>query len=92
MAHAVAEKQKLLNRVRRLRGQVDAIERALIADESCGDVMRIVTATRGAINRIMAEVVNGHIQAHMVDANRTPTEAERNAALELVDVLHTYIK
>ncbi|MBY9051654.1 metal-sensing transcriptional repressor, partial [Pseudomonas fluorescens] len=37
MAHAVAEKQKLLNRVRRLRGQVDAIERALIADESCGD-------------------------------------------------------
>ena len=55
-------------------------------------MMRIVTATRGAINGIMAEVVNGHIQAHMVDANRTPTEAERNAALELVDVLHTYIK
>ena len=92
MAHAVLEKQKLLNRVRRLRGQVDAIERALTADEGCGDVMRLVTATRGAINGIMAEVVNGHIRMHMIDANRTPSQAERDAAVELIDVLRTYIR
>ena len=91
-SHTVAEKQKLLNRVRRLRGQVDAIERALIADEGCGDVMRLVTATRGAITGIMAEVLNGHIRTHMVDPNRSPSEAERDAADELVNVLRTYIK
>lgn len=91
-SHTVAEKQKLLNRVRRLRGQVDAIERALIADESCGDVMRLVTATRGAISGIMAEVINGHIRAHMIDANRSPSDAERHAANELVSVLRSYIK
>ncbi|HUK08486.1 MAG TPA: metal/formaldehyde-sensitive transcriptional repressor [Stellaceae bacterium] len=90
--HTVAEKQKLLNRVRRLRGQVDAIERALIAEESCGDVMRLVTATRGAINGIMAEVINGHIRTHMIDTNRSPTEVEREAARELVSVLRSYIK
>jgi DNA-binding FrmR family transcriptional regulator len=88
----VIEKQKLLNRVRRLRGQVDAIERALIAEDGCSDVMRLITATRGAINGIMAEVINGHIRTHMVDPDRTPSEAERDAAVELVDVLRTYIR
>ena len=91
-AHVVAKKQRLLNRVRRLRGQVDALERALIADETCDDVMRLVTATRGAINGIMAEVINGHIRAHMIDPNRSPSESERNAADELVNVLRTYIR
>jgi DNA-binding FrmR family transcriptional regulator len=92
MAHTMVEKQKLLNRVRRLRGQVDAIERALIANEGCSDLMRLITATRGAINGMMAEVVNGHIQTHMIDSNRTPSKAERDAAIELVDVLRTYIR
>jgi DNA-binding FrmR family transcriptional regulator len=92
MAHTVIEKQKLLNRARRLRGQVEAIERALIADEGCSDVMRLITATRGAINGIMAEVINDHIRTHMVDPDRTPSEAERDATVELVDVLRTYIR
>jgi DNA-binding FrmR family transcriptional regulator len=92
VAHTVIEKQKLLNRVRRLRGQVDAIERALVADEGCGDLMRLIAATRGAINGIMAEVVNGHVRTHMIDPNRTPSQAERDAAVELVDVLRTYIR
>ena len=92
MTLVAIEKQKLLNRVRRLRGQVDAIERAVIADEECGDLMRLIAATRGAINGMMAEVVNGHIRTHIIDPNRTPSQAERDAAVELVDVLRTYIR
>jgi DNA-binding FrmR family transcriptional regulator len=92
MAHVVVEKQKLLNRVRRLRGQVDAIERALDADEGCTEVMRLLTAVRGAINGIMAEVVEDHIHMHMIDENRKPTRAETDAADELIDVLRSYIK
>jgi DNA-binding FrmR family transcriptional regulator len=92
MSHAVHEKQKLLNRVRRLRGQVDAIERALEAEGSCTQVMRLLTAARGAINGMMAEVVEDHIQMHMVAANRKPTREEVGAADELVDVLRSYIR
>ncbi len=92
MSHAVHEKQKLLNRVRRLRGQVDAIERALEAEGSCTQVMRLLTAARGAINGMMAEVVQDHIQMHMVAANRKPTRDEVEAADELVDVLRSYIR
>jgi DNA-binding FrmR family transcriptional regulator len=92
MTHAIPEKQKLLNRVRRLRGQVDALERALEAEESCTHIMRLLTAARGAMNGMMAEVVEDHIQLHMMGANRKPAQDEIEAADELVDVLRSYIK
>jgi len=92
VAHVVAEKQKLLNRVRRLRGQIDALERALEADEGCSEVMRLLTAVRGAINGVMAEVVEDHILMHMIDPDRKPSRSEQRAADELLDVLRTYIK
>jgi DNA-binding FrmR family transcriptional regulator len=92
MTHTIPDKQKLLNRVRRLRGQVDAIERAMDSDEGCTEVLRLLTASRGAINAIMAEVVEDHIHMHMIDANRKPSRAETEAADELIDVLRSYIR
>lgn len=92
MPHAVLEKRKLLNRIRRLRGQIDAVERALEAQNSCTEVMRLLTAARGALNGMMAEVVEDHIQIHMMAANRKPTRQEVDAANELVEVLRSYIR
>jgi len=92
MPHSVSEKQKLLNRVRRLRGQVEALERALDAEVGCAQIMQQLTAARGAINGLMAEVVEDHIRMHMVDPDRKPTEREAEAAEELVSVMHSYIK
>jgi len=91
MPHSVSEKQKLLNRVRRLRGQVEALERALDAEVGCAQIMQQLTAARGAINGLMAEVVEDHIRMHMVDPDRKPTEREAEAAEELVSVMHSYI-
>jgi DNA-binding FrmR family transcriptional regulator len=90
--HTVEAKQKLLHRVRRLRGQIEALERALDADAGCTEIMRLLTAARGAINGIMAEVVEDHILMHMVDPDRKPSRSEQDAAEELLDVLRTYIK
>ena len=90
MTHTAHEKQKLLNRVRRLRGQIDALERALDAEESCIAVMQLLTAARGAINGMMAEVVEDHIQLHMMDAK--PSRDEVAAADELIEVLRSYIR
>jgi DNA-binding FrmR family transcriptional regulator len=92
MTHTIADKRKLLNRVRRLRGQIDAIERALNAEAGCAEIMGLLTAGRGAINGIMAEVVEDHIHMHMVDADRKPSRAEARAADELIEVLRSYIK
>ena len=92
MPHAIADKQKLLNRVRRLRGQIEALERGLDAEAGCTEIMRLLTTARGAINGIMAEVVEDHIQMHMIDADRAPSRHETQAADELIGVLRTYIR
>ena len=92
MTHTIADKQGLMNRVRRLKGQIEAIERALDAEAGCTEVMKLLTAGRGAINSIMAEVVEDHIQMHMIDETRKRSRAELRAADELLDVLRTYIK
>ena len=92
MAHTIADKQKLLNRVRRLKGQIEALERGLDAEAGCTEIMRLLTAARGAINGIMAEVVEDHIRMHMIDEDRPPSRREAQAAAELVDVLRSYIR
>lgn len=92
LTHIATERQKLLNRIRRLRGQIDALERAVEAEEGCIEAMRLLTAARGAINAIMAEVVEDHIEGHMIDPERRRSRAEEAATDELVEVLRTYIK
>ena len=92
MPHTVEDKKKLLNRVHRLRGQIDAIERALDADAGCTEIMRLLTAGRGAINGIMAIVIENHIQVHMVGNNRKASRPEVDATDELIEVLRSYIR
>jgi DNA-binding FrmR family transcriptional regulator len=91
MAHTIHEKQKLLNRTRRLRGQVEAIERALDADAGCTAVLQLISAARGAINGLMAEVLEDHIRLHVVDPARSPSLEEIDAAEELIEIVHTYV-
>ena len=92
MTEAVEDRQKLINRVRRLAGQIEALERAVENDAGFTEVMRLLTAGRGAMNSIMAEVVEDHIQAHLMGGDRRPSRAELEAVEELLDVLRSYIK
>jgi DNA-binding FrmR family transcriptional regulator len=82
------EKTKLLNRVRRIRGQVEAVERALEQEIGCADVLQLITAARGAFNGLMGEVIEDHIRIHLIDATPQPADA----AEELIDVLKSYLK
>lgn len=92
MSHTVHHKQKLLNRVRRIKGQVEAIERGLDAEIGCAEVMRLIASTRGAMNGLLAEVVEDHIRAHLVDPDRVAGSRDPDAADMLVDVVHSYFK
>ena len=92
MAHTIREKTKLLKRVRRIRGQVEAVERALEEEIGCADVLHLVAAVRGAINGLMAEVVEDHIRFHVVDPAREHDRERAEGAQELIDVVHTYLK
>ena len=72
MSHTVREKQKLLNRARRIRGQAEAIVRALEEEKGCEQVMHLIAGCRGAINGLLAEVVEEHIRTHLVDPDKDP--------------------
>jgi DNA-binding FrmR family transcriptional regulator len=77
MTHMIRDKQKPLNRIPRLRGRIDAIERAHESEVGCTEVMCQPTTARGAINGIEAQVIEDHIHMHMVDENRKPTRFEQ---------------
>jgi DNA-binding FrmR family transcriptional regulator len=64
MSHTVKAKAKLLNRAGRIRGQVEALERALAGERECGEVLRLIAAARGAMDSLMAGVLEGHIREH----------------------------
>jgi DNA-binding FrmR family transcriptional regulator len=90
--HKVREKQKLVNRVRRIRGQVEAIERALDDDLGCEKVMHLIAACRGAMNGLLAEVIEDHVRAHLVDREKDPGALKEDAIDQLVEVVHSYFK
>jgi DNA-binding FrmR family transcriptional regulator len=82
----------MLNRVRRLRGQVEAIEAAIDSEADCSDILHTIAACRGAFNSLMMEVLDGHIRFHVVDPDQNPASDKAKATQELIDVLRTYLK
>src|SRR5947209_19056624 len=92
MAHTLREKKKLLARVSRIRGQVEAIERALSEEAECERIMHMIAGIRGGVAGLMAEVVEDHIRTHLVDPERNPGALNADAADQLIQVVHTYLQ
>ena len=92
LAHIIRDKKKMLNRVRRLRGQVEAIETAIENEADCSDILHTIAACRGAFNSLMMEVLDGHIRFHVVDPDQSPASPKARATQELIDVLRAYLK
>jgi len=92
MAHTIRDKKKLLNRVRRIKGQIEAVEKAIDREQDCSAILLTIAACRGAINGLMAELIEGHIRFHVVDPDHRPTAAQADAVQELIDVIKAYLK
>lgn len=92
MAHTVRDQAKLLNRVNRIIGQLEAVRRGIEAEEDCTVIMQLTAASRGALNSFVAALVEGHIRYHMTDPDRRPASREARAAQELIDVVKSYVK
>lgn len=92
MSHTTKQKSKLLARVRRLKGQLEAIERALEAEAPCGEVLNQVASVRGAVAGLTAELIEDHVREHVSDPDRDADPARARAAEELIDVVRTYMK
>jgi len=91
MAHTIRDKQKLLNRVSRLKGQLQAVEKGLNDEQDCSQILHVLSAFRGAVDGLMGEVIEGHILLHIVDPHKKVTSEQTKAAQELIDVIKSYL-
>ncbi len=91
MAHMIHGKSKILTRIRRIKGQADALEKALEQDVECIAILQQIAAIRGAANGLMAEVLERHIREHLGAEDITPEQ--RQVEIEqVVGILKSYLK
>lgn len=91
MPHSAHEKKRVLTRVRRIRGQAEALERALEAGVDCGAVLQQIAAIRGAVNGLMSEVMEAHIREEF--GQPATTDAQRQARVEeMTGLVRSYLK
>jgi DNA-binding FrmR family transcriptional regulator len=88
MSHLSREKLDLVNRTKKIIGQLEAVLRNLNEDEPCADVLQRLAAARGALNSLMGELMEDHIRNHMPRKTRSSEEA----ADDLIEIVRTYLK
>jgi DNA-binding FrmR family transcriptional regulator len=82
------DKEKLVARVRRIRGQIEAVERGLNKEqEDCASTLQLLAACRGAINSLMAEVMEDHIREHIGRGR-----ASQEVTEDLLAIVRAYLK
>ena len=91
MAHTIKSKKQLLTRVRRIKGQVEALEKALDAELDCPAVLQQIAAIRGAVNGLMSEVLEGHLREHLGANDITPQQRSEDLE-QVVTALRSYLK
>jgi DNA-binding FrmR family transcriptional regulator len=90
VSHTTKDKKKLLSRIRRIKGQSEAIERALEGDGECEDILQLVASCRGALNGLMAELIEGHVRFHVLSPQQKALPSQVEAAEELIAVVKRY--
>jgi DNA-binding FrmR family transcriptional regulator len=92
LAHVIPEKKKLVLRVRRVRGQVEAIERAIESDEPCERTIQTIASVRGALMGLMSEMIEDHLTNHVLEKGSRPTLAQARATKDLMAMIKAYLK
>jgi DNA-binding FrmR family transcriptional regulator len=87
MAHTSRNKDQLLNRIRRIRGQLNAVEAGVEREAECTTVLHTLVACRGALNSLVVEMFEDHLRYHVVDPKKRPTAQQAAAAQEMVELL-----
>lgn len=92
MSHVFEDKKKIISRIRRIKGQLEAVERGLEEGKECFAVLQTLSACRGGLNGLMGELVEGHIKEHVMRNPNQPKTAQDKSALELIKLMKTYWK
>lgn len=85
------EKQKLFSRIKRLGGQITAVERAVGDGDECADILMLLAAIRGGVNSLMAEILEDHIRLHITQPHRSQ-ESREELTEDLISLVRAYLK
>jgi DNA-binding FrmR family transcriptional regulator len=88
MSHLSREELDLLNRTKKVVGQLESVQRALNEHAPCADILQRLAAARGAINSLMAELMEDHIRHHMTGKSKS----SEDAAADLIEIVRSYLK
>lgn len=94
MPYSPEEKKRAVTRLRRIKGQAEALERAVEEGTDCRALLQQIAALRGAANGLMAEVLDSHLR-ELFGSERLPESAEPDPDTEidaLMKLLRTYLK
>ncbi|WP_416877466.1 metal/formaldehyde-sensitive transcriptional repressor [Litorimonas sp.] len=92
MSHTSKNQSVLLARVRRIKGQIEAVERGIVSESPCADILNLVASVRGAVNGLTVEMIEDHIRTHVANPE-TDEDADRaKGAEDLIRVIRTYLK
>lgn len=88
MSHSSREKLDLVNRTKKVIGQLESVLRALNEDEQCADILQRLAAARGSINSLMGELLEDHVRNHLPRNSKSAEEA----AEDVIEIVRTYLK
>ncbi len=91
MAHTIKGQKKLLMRVRRIRGQTEALEKALQQQGDCSAILQQIASIRGAVNGLMSEVLEGHLREHL-GADAVSAARRESDLVDVIGVLRSYLR
>ena len=88
MPHSTAERKRVVTRLRRIKGQAEAMERAVEAGTECGELLQQLAALRGAAHGLMADVLESHLRERFgAGADRAAPAADPQAEIDRLAVL-----
>ena len=92
MSHTHQNKKKLLSRVKRIKGQIEGVEKMLESERDCYEILQTISACRGAINGLFSEVFEGHIRFHIIEESTNKSAAVKQAGNETIAIVKSFLK
>lgn len=90
MSHAAKHKARLLSRTRRVRGQLEAVEKMLQAeDQGPYEVLQTLPRAGEASTGLWHLYIEGHIRLHVVNTKRKLPARQTEAMEQLVETVGT---
>ncbi len=88
--HPAHEKKALQLRLRKIAGQITAIERMVGEDRDCPEVLTQVVSARRALKAFAELVIHDHLH-HCIEGASTPKDSQRKLR-ELLSVLERFVE